>query len=61
VYDVAPFLTDLGELAPPELEIPTFFVIQSTVIEDCKEDTAVERIESCVQQIAPPWSLGGWR
>jgi hypothetical protein len=57
VYDVAPFLTDLGELAPPEFEIPTFFVIQPTVVENCKEDIAVERIESRVQQMAPPWSL----
>jgi hypothetical protein len=27
VYDVPPFSTDMGELAPSELEIPAFFII----------------------------------
>jgi hypothetical protein len=47
MYDVTPFSTNVGELAPSELVIPTF-IVQPTVVEYCKEGVTVERIGGCV-------------
>ena len=44
MYEVAPFSTDAGELAPPELEIAVFFVTQPIVVEYSKENRAIKRI-----------------
>jgi hypothetical protein len=49
VYEVSPFSTNVGELAPSELEIPILFVIQPTVVEYCMEYIAGERIGGRVQ------------
>jgi len=57
VYEVSPFSTNVGELAPSELEVPILFVIQPTVVEYCMEYIAGERIGGRVQQVVP-WSLG---
>lgn len=48
MYEVAPFLTDAGELAPPELEIPAFFVVQPIVVEYRKDYIAVKRMDRCI-------------
>jgi len=39
----------MGELEPSELAIPVFFIIQPIVIEYCKKDLVVERIDSRIQ------------
>lgn len=48
MYEVPPLSTDVGERAPPELEIPIFFVIEPTYVEYAEEYIAIERIGSRV-------------
>ena len=59
MYDVAPFLTDVGEFTPPELKIPAFFIVQPIVVEYSKEYLAVERIHRCIKWNVF-WLLGCW-
>ena len=59
MYEVSPLSTNVGELAPPELKIPIFFVIDPTHIEYSEEYIAVERTGSGVQG-AVLRSLGNW-
>jgi len=33
MYEVPPISTNVGEFAPPKLVIPTFFILQSVLIE----------------------------
>jgi len=60
VYEVPPFLTNVGELAPPGLEIPAFFVVQPIEAKYCEENTDVECVDGCVEWIVR-WSLRRWR
>ena len=58
--EVPPFLTNVCELAPPELEIPAFFVVQPIEVEYFEENIDAERVNGCVEYIVP-WSLRRWR
>lgn len=60
MYEVSPFSTNVGEMAPSKLKIPFFFIVQPIALEDSKEYIKVERINSCVQHTVL-WSLGCWR
>ena len=39
----------MGELEPSELEIPVLFIFQPIVVEYCKENFVVERIDRRIQ------------
>jgi hypothetical protein len=49
VYDVPPFPTNMGELAPSKLTIPVFFVVQPVMVKYCKEYVFIERIGICIK------------
>ena len=59
MYEVSPLSTNVGELAPPELKIPIFFVIDPTDVEYSEEYIAIERTGSRVQR-GVSRSLGDW-
>jgi hypothetical protein len=59
VDKVAPSLTNMRELAPPKLEIPKAFIVQSIVVEYAEEYIIVEPMDSRVLYIVS--SLGCWR
>ena len=48
-----PSLTNVGELAPPELIIPTILITQSIVVEYVEEYIIVERVDSTVRYVVP--------
>ena len=46
VYEVPPFSTNVGELAPLESDIPIFFVIEPIEVKNPEEYVMVEHIDS---------------
>ena len=59
VDEVAPSLTDMGELAPPKSDIPMVYFAQSIEVEYIKEYIVVEPMDS--RALCIVFSLGRWR
>lgn len=52
-------MTDMGELAPQKLDIPTILLIQSIAVEYVEEDIIVEPMDRRVYDVIS--SLGCWK
>ena len=63
VDEVAPSLTDMGELAPQESAIPMRLIIQSIASEYAEEYIVVEPVpmDSMIRYVVSESSLGCWR
>ena len=56
VYEVTPSSTNVGELAPPKLDIPSILSVQPIEAEYDKEYIIVERVDSRVIHCWKGWN-----